>query len=167
MTLYTCSFVSTCSECTGTVPDTVPLLNIEYVFPTHLNMVLPYLGATCRMQYPNMRLAKCKHNKYLCCESQPHTHTHPVTPTHAHTHMHICVYTQEGFSPLHNTSAEGYDGIVEMLLQAGATVDLQTKVKDCDLTLLISHVLCSLYTTTQYSRQTGNMSSTQPVANAI
>ena len=44
--------------------------------------------------------------------------------------------------------------IVEMLLQAGATVDLQNKVEDCDLTLLICHVLCSLYTTTQYSRQT-------------
>ena len=33
--------------------------------------------------------------------------------------------------------------------------------------LFICHVLCSLYTTTQYSKQTGNMSSTQPVANAI
>ena len=90
----------------------------------------------------NMRLAKCKQNKYLCCESQPHTHTHPVTPTHAHTHMHICVYTQEGFLPLHNASGKGYDVIVEMLLQAGATVNLQQKVEDCyyDSTLFICHL---------------------------
>ena len=38
--------------------------------------------------------------------------------------MHI----QEGYTPLHNASQEGHDGIVEILLQAGASVDLQTKV---------------------------------------
>ena len=83
-----------------------------------------------------------------------HTPTLIQSPPHMHTHMHICVYIQEGYLPLHNASAEGYDGIVEMLLQAGATVDLQTKVEDCDLTLFICHVLCSLYTTTQYSKHT-------------
>ena len=38
------------------------------------------------------------------------------------------LHVQDGYSPLHNASQEGYDGIVEKLLQAGATVDLQTKV---------------------------------------
>ena len=92
-----------------------------------------------------MRLAKCKQNKYLCCESQPHTHTHPVTPIHAHTHAHI--HTQEGYSPLYNASGEGYDGIVEMLLQAGATVDLQTKVEDC------SSVMCCVHCTLPHNIQ--------------
>ena len=55
-----------------------------------------------------------------------HTHTckHTCTLTHPHTH------TQDGFFPLFDASQEGHDGIVERLLQAGATVDLQTKVKD-------------------------------------
>ena len=113
-----------------------------------------------------MRLAKCKQIN-TCVVNHNHTPTLIQSPPHMHTHMHICVYTQEGFLPLHNASAKGYDEIVEMLLQAGATVDLQTKVKECDLTLLICHVLCSLYTTTQYSRQIENICSTQPVANAI
>ena len=38
------------------------------------------------------------------------------------------MYIQDGYSPLHNASQEGHDVIVETLLQAGATVDLQTKV---------------------------------------
>ena len=38
------------------------------------------------------------------------------------------MYIQDGYSPLHNASQEGHDGIVERLLQAGATVDIQTKV---------------------------------------
>ena len=38
------------------------------------------------------------------------------------------MYIQDGYSPLHNACQEGHDGIVEKLLQAGATVDLQTKV---------------------------------------
>ena len=58
--------------------------------------------------------------------------------------------TQNGYSPLTGASAKGYDGIVEMLLQAGATVDLQTKVEDCFnfvlLSLVVCHLLCSLYT---------------------
>ena len=59
----------------------------------------------------------------------------PYLHTHTHTHTH----TQDGFFPLFDASQEGHDGIVEMLLQAGATVDLQNKVKDCyyDSTLSI------------------------------
>ena len=49
--------------------------------------------------------------------------------THTHTHMHT--HPQDGFFPLHGASQEGHSGIVEMLLQAGAIVDLQTKVEDC------------------------------------
>ena len=61
--------------------------------------------------------------------------------THGHTHPH----TQGGSSPLHTASQKGYDGIVEVLLQAGAAVDLQTKVEDscfiCSvlLTMFIVH----------------------------
>ena len=90
-----------------------------------------------------------------------HTPTLIQSSPHMYTHMHICVYTQEGFLPLYDASAEGHDGVVEMLLQARATVDLQAKVegyydstlKECDLTLLICHVLCLLYTSPQYSRE--------------
>ena len=49
------------------------------------------------------------------------------------------MYT-DGCSPLYDASQEGHDGIVEMLLQAGATVDLQTKVEECDSTLFICHL---------------------------
>ena len=51
----------------------------------------------------------------------------PYQSIHTHTHTH----TQNGYFPLYDASQEGHDGIVEMLLQAGATVDLQTKVEDC------------------------------------
>ena len=52
---------------------------------------------------------------------------------------HTC--TQSGDSSLLFASKEGHDGIVQMLLQAGATVDLQTKVKDCHYD---SSVTCSV-----------------------
>ena len=39
--------------------------------------------------------------------------------------------TQEGYFPLYGASQNGYDGIMKMLLQAGATLDLQLKVEDC------------------------------------
>ena len=40
------------------------------------------------------------------------------------------MYTQDGLFPLIVASQEGHDRIVEMLLQAGATVDLQNKVEN-------------------------------------
>ena len=40
----------------------------------------------------------------------------------------MCI--QNGFFPLSDASQEGFDEIVRMLLQGGATVDLQNKVKD-------------------------------------
>jgi len=57
---------------------------------------------------------------------------------HGHTHAH----TQGGSFPLEIASSKGHDEIVEMLLQAGATVDLQEKVEDCyyDSTLFICHL---------------------------
>ena len=42
----------------------------------------------------------------------------------------ICMCIQDGFFPLSDASQEGYDEIVQMLLQAGATMDLHNKVKD-------------------------------------
>ena len=38
------------------------------------------------------------------------------------------MHSQDGYGPLHQACEKGYDGIVDKLLQAGATVDLQTKV---------------------------------------
>ena len=61
--------------------------------------------------------------------------------TYAHTHMCMHAQTQNGYSPLTGASAKGYDGIVEMLLQAGATVDLQNKVDSFNFVLL-SLVVC-------------------------
>ena len=46
----------------------------------------------------------------------------------AHQVVAFFMYIQEGYTPLHNASQEGHDRIVEILLQAGASVDLQTKV---------------------------------------
>ena len=58
---------------------------------------------------------------------------------------------QDGFFPLSNASQEGHDRVVEKLLQAGATVDLQNKVVKLSkfivhLSLVIWHVHYSLYT---------------------
>ena len=41
------------------------------------------------------------------------------------------MYIQDGFFPLFVASEEGHDRVVEKLLQAGATVDLQNKVVIC------------------------------------
>ena len=70
------------------------------------------------------------------------THTHPIhkhvhshTTMH-HTYIHITMSTQLGFFPLYVASQKDHDRIVETLLQAGATVDLQNKVEN--------HVNCSV-----------------------
>ena len=46
----------------------------------------------------------------------------------AHKVVAFFMHIQEGYTPLFSASQEGHDGIVEMLLQAGASVDLQAKV---------------------------------------
>ena len=117
----------------------------------------------------------CKHMfcKYICrfvsttrkalTHMNVHTNVHVHTTTHtctcntqicayiyAHNTTHTCTHntmcTQDGVCPLHIASQEGHDRVVEMLLQAGATVDLQTKVENwssftCDVpcTLFIVH----------------------------
>ena len=65
----------------------------------------------------------------------PHTYTH----THTQTCTHTTMYTQDGYCPLIVASQEGHDGIVEKLLQAGATVDLKNKVDNNCYYLLICH----------------------------
>ena len=45
--------------------------------------------------------------------------------------MHTQPHMQDGFFPLFSASQEGHDRIVEVLLQAGAAVDLQNKVENC------------------------------------
>ena len=62
---------------------------------------------------------------------------------------------QDGFFPLYIASQEGHDKTVEMLLQAGATVDLQNKVENyyllfCHLCCAILIIRCTL-STTQHS----------------
>jgi len=61
--------------------------------------------------------------------------------------MHACMpfthtSAQKGGNLLFLASQEGQDEIVEVLLQARATVDLQDKVEDCyyDSTLFICHL---------------------------
>ena len=51
---------------------------------------------------------------------------------------------QNGFFPLYAVSQEGHDKIVEKLLQAGATVDLQNKVENCYY-LFICHLCCAMH----------------------
>ena len=60
------------------------------------------------------------------------TYMHKCTNTYRHAHEYTTILTciQDGFFPLSNASQEGYDEIVQLLLQAGATVDLQNKVKN-------------------------------------
>ena len=69
-----------------------------------------------------------------------HVHLH----TQHHTHTTMCI--QNGFFPLYIASQNGHDRVVEMLLQAKATVDLQNKVENCHLSLVVCHVHYSLYT---------------------
>ena len=77
-----------------------------------------------------------------------HTNAHVThnTTNHAHvTHKHACIFThntthttmcmQEGDCPLHIASQKGHDKTVKILLQAGATVDLQDKVESYYLLL--------------------------------
>ena len=52
-----------------------------------------------------------------------HVHSHTNT-----THTTMCL--QEGNCPLFIASLEGHDKTVKILLQAGATVDLQAKVEN-------------------------------------
>ena len=52
--------------------------------------------------------------------------------------------TQDGYCPLQIASQNGHDRIVETLLQAGATVDLQDKVENCYY-LFICHLCCALW----------------------
>ena len=58
-------------------------------------------------------------------------HHSECTGTDDHTHTHTTMCTQDGFFPLFVASQEGHVRIVEMLLQARATVDLQNKVENC------------------------------------
>ena len=70
----------------------------------------------------------CTHNHTptRCTQMCIFTHNY-----HTHTHTYTTMYTQDGLSPLIVASQEGHDKIVEKLLQAGATVDLQNKVENC------------------------------------
>ena len=64
-----------------------------------------------------------------------HTNIHVHDTTHTCTHNTMCM--QDGVGSLHVASEKGHDRIVEMLLQAGATVDLQNKVENCVLLSIV------------------------------
>lgn len=51
------------------------------------------------------------------------------------------LYTQDGLFPLYYASRGGYDGIVEILLRAGSTVDLQNKVSIIEPQIFHPHTL--------------------------
>ena len=51
------------------------------------------------------------------------------TNAHIHTTIHNVMCIQDGGFPLYFASQEGHVKTVEILLQAGATVDLQNKVE--------------------------------------
>ena len=51
----------------------------------------------------------------------------------SHTHTHTHTHAQNGFFPLYAASEMGRDEIIEMLVQAGAVVNLQSKVEYCYL----------------------------------
>ena len=83
--------------------------------------------------------------------TQPHTHAHathqyPCTFTHTtpHTCTHNTMCAQDGASSLIIASVNGHDRIVDKLLQAGATVDLQEKVICSSVT---RNVMYSIYCT--------------------
>ena len=79
---------------------------------------------------------------YTCtCNTQICIYIYAHNITHTSTHNTMC--TQDGACPLHIASQEGHDRTVEMLLQAGATVDLQDKVEDCYY-LFICHLCCPM-----------------------
>ena len=89
--------------------------------------------------------------------TQPHTCTCNMhTNMHVHNTTHNTMCTQDGHCPLYIASQEGHDRVVEMLLQAGATVDLQSKVEDCYY-LSFCHLCCAMciihcrLSTTQHS----------------
>ena len=71
----------------------------------------------------------------LCSFNFSRVHVHALVHKHRYAYVDMNTYTtiftciQNGFYPLFNASQEGYDEIVQMLLQAWATVDLQNKVK--------------------------------------
>ena len=93
--------------------------------------------------------------------TQPHTHAlatqkYACTFTHKTPHTHNTMCTQNGVCPLYIASQKGHDRIVEMLLQAGATVDMQSKVENCYY-LFMSRLCCAMWiihctlSTTQHS----------------
>ena len=85
-----------------------------------------------------------------------------------HTNLYVQTITQDGSFPLISASLKGHDRVVEKLLQAGATVDLQNKVVKLSLfvhlSLVMCHVLYSLYTkhhtTFRGMRRSENISNT-------
>ena len=82
------------------------------------------------------------HNHTRMHVQHTNIHVHLRTQCHTHTCTHNTMCTQDGTSSLFIASRKGHDRVVEKLLQAGATVDLQEKVENCCY-LFISHLCCA------------------------
>ena len=96
--------------------------------------------------YTQSHTIHMQHN-YACIFTHNH-HTYPWT--------HTTMCTQDGYCPLHIASRNGHDNIVEMLCQAGATIDLQSKVEDCNY-LFFSHLRCCTMQIIQYKLSITNI----------
>ena len=98
-----------------------------------------------------------------------HKHAFIFIHTTPHKHAHITICMQDEYFPLYIASRMGHDRIVKMLLQAGTTVDLQTKVEN--YSLIFCHLCCAMLiihctlSTTQPSKkyQCQKTSNTKPL----
>ena len=109
------------------------LSSVHLVKPGVLNNLL----FTCLYAYypDSVYLTNTGTCPLVCIHTTTHPHAaHKCVYSHTTTtHTHTCttMYTQDGLSPLIVASQEGHDKIVEKLLQAGTTVDLQNEVENC------------------------------------
>ena len=110
-----------------------------------MSVVLPLVWYTCRFVSPFRR------HTLIHMYTQPHTHAHAThkymhvySHTQHHMHTHNTMWMQDGSCSLYFASQEGRDKTVEILLQAGATVDLQDKVESYYSLLWINGVHSNL-----------------------
>ena len=126
----------------------VPARHIRFVSIVNMynEQLLKLYGSVLLYDYVYLQICI---NHSECTDTNAHTivfvhttiHPHNTYNTHhtqlpcTHTHTTMCM--QDGYFPLLIASQEDHDRVVEMLLQAGATVDLQNKVENCVLLSIV------------------------------
>ena len=117
------------------------------LYPVYIRKALTHMNA-----HTNGHLHTTTHT--IICNTQICTYIYVHNTTHTCTQNTMC--TQDGDCPIHIGSQQGHDRIVEILLQAGATVDLQNKVENsfffCQLCCAMRIIHCTL-STTQHSKK--------------